>query len=187
MKYLVLFELIFSFIYFYFTKKPKIIELKKRMDFLLTVKNDLKKDVINYYDEIKSEIDISGQLVLIKLEKSKMASPINDDSEHNDDLVINDIDRQEVVEIYEKMILKVDQTCNSNLIEIDSYFNKEISSLNLSCLSKDEIRRKCLRNNLIYFRPIDLNDESSEMDLYDLGLLIYYESFMDDNQLNYIR
>ena len=35
MKYLVLFELIFSFIYFYFTKKPKIIELKKTNGFFI--------------------------------------------------------------------------------------------------------------------------------------------------------
>ncbi len=156
------------------------------MDNLIKIKAEMKKEVLNYYDEIKSEIDISGQLLLTRLDKSKKTSPINAPV----DGLVNEetygIEKADVLVIYDSMIKKVDQVCESNLTELNIYF-KNISENNISHLSRIDIKEKFLKYKLIYFKPSELNDESNELDLYDLGLLIYYESSLNDNQLSYIR
>jgi hypothetical protein len=156
------------------------------MDNLIKIKAEMKREVLNYYDEIKSEIDISGQLLLTRLDKSKKTSPIN---ALVDGLVNEEtygIEKADVLVIYDSMIKKVEQVCESNLTELNLYF-KNISENNISHLSRIDIKEKFLKYKLIYFKPSELNDESNELDLYDLGLLIYYESSLNDNQLSYIR
>ena len=175
---------------------------------LIEVKEKIKKDLINYYDIVKFQIDIDIQETLIK-----QVSDITDNLKY------------ELVEINKKLIDKVDSNCNHSMNEINNYFDS-LNQLNTLFSNMDDLNSFLLddeemipenQNQSVNFAKNNLLNESinksidetsikmTALNKYCLyiskakintifhnrnilhGILISFDWYPSENQLNYIK
>jgi hypothetical protein len=173
---------------------------------LLEIKEKIKKDLIIYYDSLKSQIDIDIQETLIK--------------QH--DLTNND--KNSLIVINKELIDKVDSNCDQNMYEINNYFDslKELNSLfsnmvDLNSFFEDDkmicefqnqnkkstnndphneslkksidestIKIAALKKYCLYISKAKLNSRLPNGQIPH-GILISFNWYPNENQLNYTK
>jgi hypothetical protein len=127
--------------------------------------HELKKSLIDYYDRIKSEIDIEVQLQLLEIE--------------------DQTERDELLKINLVLVNECDRLCDANMTEINA------ATLTMTTLDEREVIRhhcafipyknlsKFFHKNIIFW-PANLRQPS-------IGLLIVTDWFMEKNQLDFLH
>ena len=137
------------------------------------LKEDIKKQLIEYYERIKSEIDIKGFELLESLSKR------NAKDRDNTSFII--------IKLNEYLVNQIDSHLDKNLNEINEYFNSDLIK-NLNTSNQEDVRRNVLKSYLIYF---DFNESMNylikQLDKYGFGLLFEFEWYLDENQQNYVK
>ena len=137
------------------------------------LKEDIKKQLIEYYERIKSEIDIKGFELLESLSKR------NAKDRDNTSFII--------IKLNEYLVNQIDSHLDKNLNEINEYFNSDLIK-NLNTSNQEDVKRNVLKSYLIYF---DFNESMNylieQLDKYGFGLLFEFEWYLDQNQQNYVK
>jgi hypothetical protein len=132
------------------------------------LKAQIKFELIQYYDKIKSEIDISAQIKLVDIEKS----------------ICKDDNGEKIkkIHIYNAQFIEtVDNFFNLNCQEIDDFFkNNHLIYL----MDIEEIKKKALKCYVAFFSLNKLNDEL--LDEQIIGILISVDWYLDQNQINFL-
>ena len=138
------------------------------------LKEDIKKQLIEYYERIKSEIDIKGFELLESLSKRRNAK-----DRDNTSFII--------IKLNEYLVNQIDSHLDKNLNEINEYFNSDLIK-NLNTSNQEDVKRNVLKSYLIYF---DFNESMNylikQLDKYGFGLLFEFEWYLDQNQQNYVK
>ena len=157
---------------------------------LIEVKEKIKRDLINYYDSLKSDIDIDIQETLIK------------ESTLNENL------KNELIEINKKLIDKVDLNLNQSMDEINKYFSSllQLTSLfsnindlnnffddshgillnNSNKIDLTSIKMTALNKYCIYIKRAKINAKFAN-GKFPIGILISFDWYPTENQLNYTK
>jgi hypothetical protein len=157
---------------------------------LIEVKEKIKRDLINYYDSLKSDIDIDIQETLIK------------ESTLNENL------KNELIEINKKLIDKVDLNLNQSMDEINKYFSSllQLTSLfsnindlnnffddshgiflnNSNKIDLTSIKMTALNKYCIYINRAKINAKFAN-GKFPIGILISFDWYPTENQLNYAK
>ena len=137
------------------------------------LKEDIKKQLIEYYERIKSEIDIKGFELLESL--SKRNAKDRDNTSFS------------IIKLNEYLVNQIDSHLDKNLNEINEYFNSDLIK-NLNTSNQEDVKRNVLKSYLIYF---DFNESMNylikQLDKYGFGLLFEFEWYLDENQQNYVK
>ncbi len=130
------------------------------------IKSTLKKEIIDYYDLIKSEIDIKSQEIL--------SNPS-----------FNDEKKEALFDIYLKMIKECEQLFEKNIEEINNYFEQNVEADLLTNLDIEDIKTNILSGYCSFIRSNLLKDQ---MKLNNkIGILFITDWYLDKNQLNYLK
>jgi hypothetical protein len=128
-----------------------------------TMKGEIKRDLIDYFDSVKFEIDIQSQTKLINL---------TDPSPERDFLLKLNLE----------LVNKVDELCTRNLLAVDNYY----SSLDRKIYSTEhDLKAGELNGYCIFFNSETL-DEWFVKD-NQVGLLLVSDWYLDQNQKDYLR
>lgn len=131
---------------------------------------EIKKELISYYDTIKSEIDIKALEILKYLRK------VNNTNNQEDSEI-----EEKIIKKNEKLIKQVEKVFDLNLEQVNRYF-KEFDVL----YHNEKIKRIALKDYIIYVKPDELNDKLKNSDT-KLGLLLQFEWYIDESQINFIK
>ena len=144
------------------------------MQKIINLKEDIKKQLIEYYERIKSEIDIKGFELLESLSKRRNAK-----DRDNTSFII--------IKLNEYLVNQIDSHLDKNLNEINEYFNSDLIK-NLNTSNQEDVKRNVLKSYLIYF---DFNESMNylikQLDKYGFGLLFEFEWYLDENEQNYVK
>ena len=131
---------------------------------MINIKAEIKKEIIEYYENIKYDIDLRGQELLV-LQKA------------NNDLI---------VENYLNLINKIDTICDLNLNEINSFFQTTNDENDI--LTKNEILFQSLSTYGIYFKHDQLKENAkNDLDKTGLGSLVIFKGLLNDDQSEYLK
>ena len=131
----------------------------------------LKHELIDYYESLKFDIDIKVQLIL----NQTSSSSTPDDSQ-----------TKLIIEQNQYLIEQIDRVCDSNLIDINSYFHhqnehqaKLIDAPNQNeSKIKENIKREALKSYLIR-----IDHEDYEM----FGLYLEFDWYINEKQADFIK
>ena len=128
----------------------------------LKLKNEIKKELIDYYDSIKYELDIKVQQILEQQ---------------------NFIEKNSIAEQNIYLVNQIDRVLDSNLKDINEYFDNinqdsELFSSNEKNESemKKDIKKHALKSYLIRVEHKKYGQ-----------VYLEFEWYIDENQLNYIQ
>jgi hypothetical protein len=128
---------------------------------------EIKLELMQYYDYLKSDIDIEAQSKLLLIEKGLLIT-----------------NKQKLLNLYKHLIENANDIFESSCKQLDVYFSK-IRNAADELNDKSLIRRKAIKT-FCYFTPNRLlNNEFKNEN--QLGLFISYDWYLDENQMNYIR
>jgi hypothetical protein len=130
------------------------------------IKSKLKKEIIDYYDMVKSEIDIRSQEILFNQS-------------------IDDAKKKDTFDVYTKMIAECEQLFEKNIVEINDYFEKVDLLEELVVDDADEIKTNILSGYCSFVRNDLLKDDLKLKN--KIGILFITDWYMDKNQLNYLK
>ena len=130
----------------------------------LKLKIAIKKDLIKYYENIKSNLDITAQMLLME---NSLESKVKEIS--NENVFLSE---------------QIDKVCDSNLNDINEYFddfnsfevltdNNKVSESSI----KEEIKKKALKSYLVCIE----SDDYPDFDLY-----LQFEWYIDKKQFDYL-
>jgi hypothetical protein len=131
------------------------------------LKSKIKSELIDYFDRVKFEIDISAQENLALIQKEELGEKYE----------------QDIISLNKKLIDKVDLIYNSNCIQIDDYFLKNNLAHILN--DKEEIKQISLDDFCMFISNNDLKDKFKNKNC--LGLFISCDWYLDRNQLNCLK
>jgi hypothetical protein len=127
------------------------------------IKGEIKLDLINHYDWIKSELDYLIHKKLAKFEKNTKTK---------------NVDYNELIEICTKNF-------NNNINEINEYFdNLNLKSDNLALLDKEKIKEDAITS---YCTLLTNENLQSDLSHYFIGFFIISDWYIDNNQYNFLR
>jgi hypothetical protein len=138
---------------------------------LMNIKSDIKVELIDYFDEIKTEIDINGQEKLLYCDK--------------DEEYCRDINKNYLLSLYNFLIQRVDSIIDSTCADINEYFLNEENFQDIYESNKEEIKANGIKK-FCYFLSNDLL-KMEYKDVNPIGLFICCDWYLDDNQRNYIK
>jgi hypothetical protein len=143
------------------------------IDEIRLLKCQIKLDLINYFDAIKSEIDICAFNVLKDIESSL--------STNKSDVLDN------VYKLNQEMIDIVNKIYENNTICVNDFFQTltEQEKLSMNNLNKNDIKRFVLNGYCFYINIESLKHQFRDGNL--LGLLIISDFYLDENLLNFLR
>jgi hypothetical protein len=130
------------------------------------LKTKLKKELIDYYDQIKYDIDIRAQILMINSEKNQVQ--LHD--KHSSILRIN-----------LEMIECVENIANSNMDLLKHYFS-EYKQTNLDI---DDLKFQILENHCFYIKEFELNNQLREKCI--IGILVKADWYFNKTEIDYIR
>jgi hypothetical protein len=136
---------------------------------LMVIKSDIKAELIYYFDEIKTEIDINAQ--------TKFS--------HTDDDYFEETNKIQFFSIYNFLIQKVDSIFDSSCNDINSYFLDRENFQNIYESNKEDIKTQGIKNFCFYLSNDFLKLEYK--DINPIGLFINCDWYLDENQRNYIK
>lgn len=130
----------------------------------LKLKIAIKKDLIKYYENMKSNLDITAQNLLME---NSLESKVKEIS--NENVFLSE---------------QIDKVCDSNLNDINEYFddfnsfevltdNNKVSESSI----KEEIKKKALKSYLVCIE----SDDYPDFDLY-----LQFEWYIDKKQFDYL-
>lgn len=154
-----LYKINYFLILFYFKMSKNLLEIKSR----------LKKEIIDYYDVIKGDIEYFSQ---IEIEKESF-----------------DRRKREIINCVEVIIERVKQIQTANLEEINKYFD-QFESNRLRFDQFDEKQIKNIFGSFCFYIKSEnakLNFELNKFDQFGLGVLIVTGWFLAENEINFIR
>jgi hypothetical protein len=129
---------------------------------------EIKLELINYYDYLKSDIDIVAQNKLLQIEKGE----------------VNPRNKQKILNLYKHLIDKSNEIFESSCKSLDDYFAR-IKNHNGNLDEKTQIKRREIKNFCYFIENSVLNNDFKNEN--QLGLFISFDWFLDENQVNYIR
>lgn len=146
------------------------------------IKGELKSELIEYYDLVKTEIDIQAQKQLLELDNLLM----NDDTQKINHIDMNDIEnkRKEILKINIEFIKYVDELFDKNMNEINCYFTENCPS-NMDILNKEEIKSNVLKNYCVFVCNDYLKNDLK--DLYLIGVLLITDWYLNKNEVQYLK
>ena len=134
-------------------------------------KCEIKKELINYYDIIKSEIDIKSQLLLIEYSMGIYSSIINKDK---------------LMSINMKLIEIANDLFGKNMNQINDFFYSCLNnSENSKIKNKDDIKSKALKNYCVFVRNENLREEFKTK--YPLGLILLLDWYLTEKQTEFVK
>jgi hypothetical protein len=140
------------------------------MDFKFC-KCEIKKELIGYYDTIKSEIDIRAQLLLIEY-------PIR--------IYTSIIEKDKCMSINLKLIDMVNDLYGKNMNQINDFFYNCINNTDiLKIKNRDDIKSKALKNYCVFINNENLREEFKIN--YPLGLIIILDWYLPENQVEFVK
>lgn len=144
-----------------------------KIDEINTINGQIKLDLINYFDTVKSEIDISALKVLDSIESlSNKSDVLNNVYKLNQEMI--DI----VNEIYEN-----NAKCVNDFFRFSST-DDEMMRFPIN-KSIEEIKRAVFNGYCFYINGESLKKQFRDGNL--LGLLITSDFYLDENQLNFLK
>jgi hypothetical protein len=127
------------------------------------LKHEIIKELIEYYDTIKFEIDIKSQRLLL----------------------INKQNDSDVLDLYMKLIERVEYIFDQNIKEINNYFGKNAKYINETCPSKEDIKSNAFTKYCTFIDgdclKVDLRDK------FKIGIFIECDWYLNKNQINYLK
>jgi hypothetical protein len=135
---------------------------------LIRIKSDIKSELIDYFDEIKIEIDIDAQKKLMYIDE-----------------FCGDINKNYFLSLYNYLIQKVDSIFNSSCNDIDDFIKSENFQNKFYESNKELIKTNGIKNFCFYLSNDFLKLEYK--DINPIGLFIVCDWYLDDNQRDYIK
>lgn len=145
------------------------------MDDVSKLKIEIKNELINYYDDLKFEIDIRVQEILISIDR-KLA----ENSAKTEQNKLENV-RKDLLKANITFINTIDETCNKNLIDIEKYFHQSKST----SINKEEIKSIALNDYCVFINS-DW-EPAKENDLLQVGNLFKLDWYANKNVCRYIE
>lgn len=130
--------------------------------------SEIKLELINYYDYLKSDIDIVAQKKLLPNEKG----------------TVNVKNEQKILDLYKHLIDNTNEIFELSCKQLDVYFARLKNGVEI-LTKKSEIKRKAIKNFCHFAENNLLNNEFKNEN--QLGLFLTFDWHLDENQINYIR
>jgi hypothetical protein len=143
--------------------KNKVKKMVEDFSKLVDIKAQMKKELIDYYDNFSNEIDISTQEILIR------------------DTSLTQYKRNNLVKINELFIKNVKEILDNSCIEIDLYNFMEKDLIHESNYLKKEI----LKTSCFYISQSNLNHRYNRS--CQIGVLVICNWYLDDNEKNFLK
>jgi hypothetical protein len=132
---------------------------------------EIKSDLINFFDANKFEIDIKAQELLRDLNDKN-----NDDSHKQ---------KNKILEYNEKLIKIVEEIFEENMEKINQESTKALIE-SLSIVNERDKIKYMIINKCCYFIRSDYLNGNKILD-NPIGLIIVTDWFIDENQINYLK
>jgi hypothetical protein len=134
-------------------------------------KGDLKQELIEYYENIKNQIDIKSQGILLKIDKYLDQKKTDISQER-----INEINvyRQMILKINKSFVQSIDETCDKNMCDVNNY-NGIIND-------KDYIKKNILKSYCLHIE----NQNKSKIK-YPIGIIITFDWYPSENEIRFLK
>jgi hypothetical protein len=133
----------------------------------MRVKGEIKLDLINHYDTLRSEVDIKAQEELMFNHKC-----------------LTEAGKQDIINLNLDLIKKLDYIFDLNCKQIDEYFTNTPQQ-EIEKLDKEEIKALALKHYCAFVSNNVLKNEFKNKN--PLGVFIVSDWYLNQNQLDFIR
>ena len=141
--------------------------------------SQVKFDLINYYDSIKSEIDIISQECMLSYENKQKTELIHNKTKNLDDI-------KQLTLLNKELIDKVETIFNLNCQQVDNYYNYLSSTkLKENCFEKELFKKNALKNYCCFIDSKKLTKILKNSN--QIGILVIADWYLDASQLNYLK
>jgi hypothetical protein len=154
--------------YFFIQKRYKRIKMSDLAKGLELTIGEVKRDFINYFDNVKFEVDIKAQELLAQLSDGS-------------------IERAKVLKVNLKMIELIEKLFEANMARLNdlAVLATIRPNENSDQYDKEAIKTDLAAGSCVFIRSEEL-DKSIKID-NRIGLIILTDWYLDENQLNYIK
>jgi hypothetical protein len=140
------------------------------------LKKKIKSDLKEHYDSIRNEIDFNKNNLLFTISKTSFFN--NEDVE---------LEKDKIIEIYELLFEKINQIYENNLIELDNIDLNRSLRRDISYEIED-IKKKAFNKFCLFLKYEDLGKKMRDLlRQHYFGVLIEFDTYLDENQQNYIK
>ena len=168
--------------------------------FIENLRSEINKEITNYYQNLKYEINIEAQIKLIEYELENDDENDSGDDDFLDDYIANGlllvqnlsperlIEKNELFRINKYLIDQVTSIMDMNLTQINEYFDANINSIDdnlLNCLNKETIKSKALTKSCTFIGNSNLIQDL-KFENY-AGLFMTYDWYLNANEINYVK
>jgi hypothetical protein len=138
-------------------------------------KCEIKKELLTYYDTIKSEIDIKAQLIMIEIE---CPNRINT---NNVSVCMNQLMSTNL-----KLVNLVNEIMDKNMNQINEFYYTNSAFLDVNKIkTKDDLKRKSLKNYCVFIHNEKLRDNLREK--HKLGLVVLLDWYLSESEAEFLR
>lgn len=130
-------------------------------------KANLKKDLIEYYDQIKFAIDMKVQNLLVNIENSQTGIP--DEKDY-------------ILKINFEMINIIEKIESFNMDQINLHFSNQYHD-NLN--NQEDLKFRILRNHCFYIKESELCNQLRKKCI--IGILVTADWYLNEEEIEYIR
>jgi hypothetical protein len=140
------------------------------------MRGQIKKDLINKYDYIKSEIEICGEIMIQKLQKSDTLEQKNKEQKIS-----------EIAKKTSKLIEKINGCFDSSMQDVNHYFDDLDKNNNYADIkTKEQLMKEIIKHDLLYIKQeITRNQKSIQKFAY--GFLIQFDFYFSENDMKFLR
>ena len=149
----------------------------EKVDQFLNLKSEIKIDLIHYFNEVKSEIDIIAQETLNTIDLNKEKNGTNDSEISST--------KEKLLRINTNLVDLVEKIYNEDTIIIEKYFSNNIQNIDSVSTNKEKINASELIGYCLFVNKTNLKNELKQK--VTLGVLVVTDWYLDQNQRNFIR
>ncbi len=143
------------------------------------MKSEIKRDLIDYYDMIKSEIDISAQRLLLHIDQPNRPVQLNENEEQMEMLRKR---RDEIVATNLEFVKWVDKTMDQSLSQVNEFFAKYKAG---ETIGKEQAKAESLKSFCVFIGNDCLKRELR--DGYLIGVLLITDWYLNKNEVQYLK
>jgi hypothetical protein len=121
-------------------------------DEIINLKAELKKELIDYFDGLKFEIDIEA------IEQNNQAefNSLLINKNVNLTKLYSQLTQSEIIQMQMELVDLIDKTCDTCMNDLNRYFSVNNIDRSLKLEDKDQIKSNALKNYCIYFKYEEL-------------------------------
>ncbi len=121
---------------------------------MIKLKADIKKELLDYFETLKSEIDIEAY------QQNHPIFKTNEQNQQNLTKFYSKLSQPDIIQMQMELVDLIDKTCDTCMNDLNGFFTKNNMDNKSFKLDKEQIKLSSIKNYCIYFKYEEMNDKN---------------------------